>query len=166
VVALINRPQRRAGFSLIELVIVAVIIGIVAAIAIPRIGTSSAAANEAAFKSNLSLLREAIDRYAADHTGAFPTCDALGGNKTTIMLQLTQYTDDAGNYSASKSSTHQFGPYLREIPALTVGGRKGQAKISTSDGSTVGWVYSPVTGSLTGNTEGAVDKLGRAYASY
>src|SRR5919112_1210242 len=67
---------RRRGFSLIELVIVVVIIGIIAAIAIPRMSRGTAGAADSALSGNLNVLRNAIELYATEHGGKFPSGDA------------------------------------------------------------------------------------------
>ena len=157
-----NRP---AAFSLIEVVIVVVIIGVITAIAIPRMGNASAGASDAALANSLSAMRRAIDLYRAEH-GVYPTATPLSGNRTTIMFQLTQYTDDAGNYSPTRSATHRFGPYLRAIPALPASSRKGREKINTSDAGGAGWIYDPATGDIRANTANEVDGRGRLYRDY
>ena len=58
-----RRTQRTRAFSLIELVIVVVIIGIIAGIAVPRIGSASAGANAAArFGRGGNQIGSGIDR--------------------------------------------------------------------------------------------------------
>src|SRR5213592_1193770 len=101
--------KRNSGFSLIELVIVVVIIGIIAAIAIPRLSRGSAGAADSAVSGNLAVLRSAIDLYATEHGGGYPSVG-------TFDSQLTQYTDSSGSFSASKSGNFIYGPYLRKIP--------------------------------------------------
>jgi len=117
------RKRRHAGgFSLLELVIVIVIMGIVAAVAIPRMSRGSAGAADAALSGNLAVLRNAIDMYAGEHNGTYP---AVG----TIANQLTLYSSAAGATNATKSSTYLYGPYLRKVPKLPVGAKKGQTGI-------------------------------------
>ena len=88
-----------------------------------------------------------VCRYYADH-GAYPTCVSVGGGRTTIMLQLTQYTDAAGNTSETRSGVYRFGPYLRSIPPLGVTDRKSRDRINTTDNSSIGWIYTPATGAI------------------
>ena len=63
---------RQRGFTLIELLVVMVIIATLLSIAAPRYLRSVDDAREAALKSNLSQMREAIDRFHADR-GVYPT---------------------------------------------------------------------------------------------
>ena len=157
----------RGGFSLIELVIVVVIIGIIAAIAIPRMSRGTAGAADSAVSGNLNVLRNAIELYATEHGGKFP--DA------TVNTQLTQYTDDTGATSATKTATHIYGPYLRKIPPVTVGGLKNKAEANviatgatdTTTGATGGWWYNTATGAIRPNTVSTeVDQGGKQYSEY
>jgi prepilin-type N-terminal cleavage/methylation domain-containing protein len=133
------------GFSLLEVVIVAAIVAILAAIALPRAGRGSKGAGEAALEADLEILRKAIDVFVAEHHGLYP-----GGD--TIASQLTQYTDLQGKVRSARDASHVYGPYLRAVPPLPVGLRKGGAKIASSDGPGVGWIYDPTSGKIRANT--------------
>ena len=154
--------RNRRGFSLIELVIVVVIIGIIAAIAIPRMSRGAEGAAESALIADLAVMRNAIDLYATEHTGTYPTLAAF-------VAQMTTYTDDAGSAQATKDSTHIYGPYLRKMPSLPIGTHKGDAGLAapanvpptTGDESAtagVGWLYDQATGQIWANEEDHFDK--------
>ena len=65
------------GFTLIELLIVVVIIGILAAIAIPKFASTKDKAYVAAMKSDLRNLATYEEQYAADNNGGY-----FGGSAT------------------------------------------------------------------------------------
>lgn len=153
-----TRKQSRA-FSLLEVVIVVAIIAILAAIGIPRLSRGSKGANDAALSGNLTVLRNAIDLFAAEHTGAYPTA-------TDVAKQLTQYTNTAGDVSASKVNPYIYGPYLRSIPPLPVGARKGGTSIAATDANGVGWIYGATTGKITANTTTEKDEADKLYLDY
>ena len=152
--------RKRGGFSLLELVIVVVIVGIIAAIAIPRMSRGSAGAADAALSGNLAVLRNAIDMFAAEHGGTYPkTAD--------ITDQLTQYTDASGKTKATRDSTHIYGPYLRKVPPLPVGAKKGMTGIAASTGKTIGWIYTESSGDIRANcTSSEKDAADKLYSTY
>jgi len=155
-----RRCAMRGGFSLLEVVIVVAIIAILAAIGIPRMSRGSKGANESALSGDLAVLRNAIDLYAAEHGGSLPT---LAG----IANQLTLYSDGTGATNASKTSPYIYGPYVRSVPPVPVGYRKGQSGISDTDGAAIGWLYDVTTGKIKANAQDTdVDDSGVKYNTY
>jgi general secretion pathway protein G len=64
---------RRQGFTLIELMIVVAIIGILAAIAIPKFADLIRKSQEGSTKGNLGSIRSALSIYYGDMEGQYPT---------------------------------------------------------------------------------------------
>jgi type IV pilus assembly protein PilA len=79
--------MNKKGFTLIELVMVIVIIGILAAIAIPRFVSLRRDANKAACDGNLSAIRSALSAYYAKAaiSPTWATGEATSGFPTTLI---------------------------------------------------------------------------------
>ena len=155
-----RRRATRGGFSLLEVVIVVAIIAILAAIGIPRMSRGSRGANDSALSGDLAVLRNAIDLYAAEHGGSLPS---LAG----IVNQLTLYSAPDGTTNSQKLAPCIYGPYVRSIPPVPVGNRKGQSGISDADGAAIGWIYEETTGKIKANAlDLDVDDSGVKYNTY
>lgn len=64
--------SRREGFTLIELMMTVAIIGLLAAIAIPKFGDMIIRAREAAVRGHMGSIRSAISIYYSDNEGVYP----------------------------------------------------------------------------------------------
>ena len=156
---LLHKGSRRA-FSLIELIIVLVIIGVLAAIAIPRMSRGAEGAADTGLIGSLAVVRSGIDLYAAEHTGAFPTF-------ASFVAQMTTFTDDLGATSVTKGGAFIYGPYLRNIPVIPLGPEKGQNGVGAPGGlGTVAWIYDDTTGEIIAGTTTEADVTGTLYNTY
>jgi type IV pilus assembly protein PilA len=71
--------SEESGFTLVELLVVVLVIGILAAIALAMFGSQKQKGQDADAKSNASALVGAVDRCYVD-TGDFTACDGVGPN--------------------------------------------------------------------------------------
>src|ERR1700752_5287203 len=74
-----RRAQDEQGFTLIELLVVILIIGILAAIAIPAFLNQRTKAYDAATKSNLRTAQTAEETYATDNNGTYTAANTSAG---------------------------------------------------------------------------------------
>ena len=163
-----NGNQGRRGFSLIELVIVVVIIGIIGAIAIPRMSRGAAGATDSSLKANLAVLRNAVDLYAAEHGGTYPTLLQMqepSFSESGAGNPLLDYTNAAGVCNATGTAEYIFGPYLRAIPTRPVDVPAVGTDLFAAAGGTSHWAYDEDTGKVWANTT-ASDVKTIAYSNY
>src|SRR6185312_718042 len=94
----------RRGFTMVEILIVVVILGILAAIAVPKLSNASQVARESSLKESLRLKRTQLGVYKAQHDvyPGFPGGDASQTPSAQVMAdQLLKYTDSLGNTSST-----------------------------------------------------------------
>ena len=155
--------MRDHAFTLVELVIVLVIIGVVAAIAVPRLSRGATNASATAVTADLVMLRKVIELYRAEHEGTFPTV-------SDFVSQMTMFSNVDGDSFAVNPDLPNgigFGPYLKAMPGLPVGVRKGSTGVAAADAAGIGWIYTEATGTIRANTlAGEVDKDGVEYSTY
>lgn len=126
---------------------VVTIIGMISAIAVPRISNAAYNASNYALEATLINVRNSIDCYYAEHN-RFPGYDPASGgpNEEEFIKQLTMYSDDKGNTNASPRYPYLYGPYLRNPFPMnptnklrTVFVKKDPGDADPADGS-YGWV--------------------------
>ena len=123
--------RSRNGFTLIELVVVILILGILAGVGAPKLFSTSGLATENGCRQTLSIIRDGIELYSADNAGSFPACTGDGTG--------------AGNFHELMST------YVRgKFPTSPVGAENNLVKPSSADplvaDGTTGWMYNPTTG--------------------
>lgn len=102
-----------------EILIVVVILGILAAIVIPQFTSASTEAKESALVSDLQSVRSQIELYKIHHNDNLPGVANgshvdNGGGGLGFIIAMTSKTNQDG--VVGTSSTHRYGPYMQRIP--------------------------------------------------
>jgi prepilin-type N-terminal cleavage/methylation domain-containing protein len=101
-------PRKQTGFTLIELLIVVVIIGVLAAIAIPKFANTKEKAYLASMKSDLRNLITAQEAYFADNSSNYaPSTTNLGTNyKPSPGITVTLFNVTGTGWQATATSAN------------------------------------------------------------
>ena len=119
--------QARKAFTLIELVVVVMIIGILVAIAAPKMLNITGDATDNSARMSLEVIRDAIETYASQNSGDYPK-----GTGAEVKTALKDY--------------------IRGVfPKSLVGNENADIAVETADADLVvggpeGWKYNSTTG--------------------
>ncbi len=130
--------SKRTGFTLVEVLMVAVILAILAVVVVPQFTDASADVKTSALSASLHTIRSQIELYKAQHNGAYPT-------RASLISVMTQKTKVDGTVDTTNG---KFGPYLQTTPVNPVDSLNSIA--ASQDGSG-GWAYDEGSGSFKSN---------------
>lgn len=142
---------RRNAFTLVELVVVIMILGILAAVAVPKLVSTTGNATDNGLRQTLAVVRDAIDVYAAQNASKFPPADSETNFKKALE------------------------PYIRgAFPKSPVGKKDDSIKLDTSteagaaitaDGST-SWIYCSKDGRFIANCSDKANDGNTKYSEF
>jgi len=104
----LSTRTRTRGMTLIELMIVVSILGIIAAIVIPRFANANDTAKATSLASQINTVRKSLELYRNDHNDVYPTQAQLITNQWQALTNTTDITGDVAG------SDH--GPYFQKPP--------------------------------------------------
>jgi prepilin-type N-terminal cleavage/methylation domain-containing protein len=122
--------KQRNGFTLIELVVVILILGILAGVGAPKLFSTSSKASESGVKQTLSIIRDSIELYAADNGGSFPPCTGTGADFQAALAK----------YVRGKFPECSVGPTGIQNNLIT------PVTTTTATNATTGWMFNTSTG--------------------
>jgi general secretion pathway protein G len=145
--------RKNTGFTLVEILIVVIILGILAAIVIPQFTEASNDARESSLASDLQTARSQLELYKVQHLDHYPSevytaGTGWGADTANFVTRLTGTTD---MYGATTGS--DFGPYLQKFPENPF---NASSAVRFGDGAdigtgTEGWYFNTTTGKFSPN---------------
>jgi len=150
--------KNREGFTLVEILIVVVILGVLAAIVVPQFSSAASDARVSSLRSNLLAVRKQIELYKHNHDDNLPA--AAGESSADFDRRMTAQTDLNGDAGTD------YGPYLERVP-MNMFNRLNTVRVggAPAGANTHGWRFDPATGKLQadddhdGNGDGTPDHV-------
>ena len=143
---------KNSGFTLVEILIVVVILGILAAIVIPQFTEASTEAKTSSLCTDLQSMRSQIELYKIQHNDNLPgvangTHLAGAGFGDSMIGQ----TDIYGNVGTT------FGPYIQKLPSNQFQDATIAAQVrvdgAAPGAATDGWQFTTATGAFHADTD-------------
>jgi len=147
---------KNSGFTLVEILIVVVILGILAAIVIPQFTEASTEAKTSSLCTDLQTIRSQIELYKIQHNDVKPNMavDGNGDNALTLVTLIDGTVTTAG-------APNSYGPYIQKIPTnqflnsnvIEIDGAVGGGLPNVGPG----WNFNTTTGAFHADSDDHVD---------
>ncbi len=140
--------KAESGFTLVEILVVVVILGILGAIVIPQFRPAATEAKTSRLCSDLQVMRAQIGLFKIQHNDDLP-----GTTGVDFEQAMTQKTDGNG----ALDPAGKYGPYVPKIPINPFNDLDTIEVDGVVGGGTHAWHYSTTTGEFGADTDDHID---------
>lgn len=167
--------KKARGFTLIEILVVVVLLGVIAGVVLPLIAGGAISARESALASDLQMLRRYVLIYKGQHKEVppgYPDGDATQAPTAGVFIdQMMLSSNSSGQTAAVGTPGFERGPYLMKMPVNPLNNLDTIEVLAPGDSfpangdDSHGWIYDPVLAQVRADCSGAND-VGKLYYDY
>ena len=136
--------KAKSGFTLVEILIVVVILGILAAVVIPQFTEASTEAKTSSLCTDLQMMRSQIELYKIQHNDDLPAEGV--DTEADFIADMTSQTNVAG------AAGTDYGPYMQKIPTNQFNDQEDIDVDGTLGDGSHGWHFDTTTGQFHADT--------------
>jgi len=167
--------KRARAFTLVEILIVVVLLGILAVVVLPLVAGSAISARESALAHDVQMLRRCSLIYKAQHLEVgpgYPDGDTTQvPTEAAFVAQTTLSSNESGQTAAIGTPGFERGPYLMKIPANPLNHKNTVQMLGDAEDfpagadDSHGWIYKASTSEVRPDNTGT-DDGGTLYYDY
>jgi general secretion pathway protein G len=167
--------NKAKAFTLVEILVVVVLLGVIAAIVIPAFANSTTSAKDSALAVDLQLLRRVILIYESQHLEVgpgYPNGDTTQApTEQAFIDQTTTASNTNGQTAAIGTPGFNRGPYLMKIPPNPFNGLSSIEMLADAQDfpadadDSHGWIYKAATSEIRADNAGT-NQNGRRYYDF
>ena len=163
------------AFTLVEILIVVVLLGILAGVVLPLVAGGAISARESALAIEVQMLRRYVLVYTSQHlevAPGYPNGDTTQApTEQAFIDQIILASNSNGQTAAAGTPGFNRGPYLMKLPANPLNGKStvevlgNAANFPANADDSHGWIYKASTAEVRADSTGTSDS-GKAYYDY
>ena len=167
--------RKERAFTLVEILVVVVLLGILAVIVLPLVANSSISAKESALALDLQMIRRYVLVYKTQHREVgpgYPDGDTTQAPTEDVFIaQTTMSSKPSGETDAVGTAGFVRGPYLMKIPVNPMNNISTVQMLGNAEDfpanadDSHGWIYKASTSEVRSDSTGTNDS-GKAYYDY